>query len=158
VLLRPGTTHLPARKSAAISAAWCEANGLDYICGLSGNPGLDRLVAPSADDVRVRRAETQAPMVRRFTETRYGAKSWNRHRRVAARIQATPKGLDIRYVVTNLHGGAAEWLYATLYCARGQAENQAAQGPTRVRPHQLPHPSGQSGPADLAHRRLLAAA
>ena len=103
--------------------AWCEANGLDYIFGLPGNPVLDRLVEPIADDVRVRRAETQAPMVRSFTETRYGAKSWNCHRRVAARIQATPKGLDIRYVVTNLHGGTAEWLYATLYCARGQAEN-----------------------------------
>jgi hypothetical protein len=34
---------------------------------------------------------------------------------VAARIEATPKGLDIRYVVTNLPGGTAEWLYATLY-------------------------------------------
>jgi hypothetical protein len=103
--------------------AWCEANGLDYIFGLPGNPVLDRLVEPIADDVRVRRAEAQAPVVRRFTETRYGAKSWNCRRRVAARIEATPKGLDIRYVVTNLHGGTAEWLYATLHCARGQAEN-----------------------------------
>jgi hypothetical protein len=33
------------------------------------------------------------------------------------------QGLDIRYVVTNLQGGSAEWLYDTLYCARGQAEN-----------------------------------
>jgi hypothetical protein len=31
--------------------------------------------------------------------------------------------LDIRYVVTNLQGSSAEWLYDTLYCARGQAEN-----------------------------------
>ena len=103
--------------------AWCEANGLDYIFGLSGNDVLDRLVDPIADDVRVRRAEAQAPVVRRYTETRYGAKSWKCHRRVAARIEATTKGLDIRYVVTNLPGGTAEWLYATLYCARGQAEN-----------------------------------
>jgi hypothetical protein len=42
---------------------------------------------------------------------------------VAARIEATTQGLDIRYVVTSLAGGDAEWLYATLYCARGQAEN-----------------------------------
>jgi hypothetical protein len=103
--------------------AWCEANGLDYIFGLPGNDVLDRLVDPIADDVRVRRAEAQAPVVRRYTETRYGAKSWKCERRVAARIEATPKGLDIRYVVTNLPGGTAEWLYATLYCARGQAEN-----------------------------------
>jgi hypothetical protein len=103
--------------------AWCEANGLDYIFGLPGNDVLDRLVDPIADDVRVRRAEAQAPVVRRYTETRYGAKSWKCQRRVAARIEATTKGLDIRYVVTNLPGGTAEWLYATLYCARGQAEN-----------------------------------
>jgi hypothetical protein len=103
--------------------AWCEANGLDYIFGLPGNDVLDRLVEPIADDVRVRRAEAQAAVVRRYTEARYGAKSWKCQRRVAARIEATTKGLDIRYVVTNLPGGSAEWLYATLYCARGQAEN-----------------------------------
>ena len=44
-------------------------------------------------------------------------------RRVAARIEATTQGLDIRYVVTNITRGSAEWLYDSLYCARGQAEN-----------------------------------
>ena len=37
---------------------------------------LDRLAEPDADDVRVRRAEAQAPVIRRYTEARYGAKSW----------------------------------------------------------------------------------
>jgi len=103
--------------------AWCEANDVDYILGLPGNAILDRLVEPAADDVRVRRAEAQAPALRRYSETRYGAKSWRCERRVAARIEATTKGLDIRYVVTNIAVGSAEWLYDTLYCARGQAEN-----------------------------------
>jgi Transposase DDE domain group 1 len=103
--------------------AWCEANRIDYIFGLSGNVVLDRLVEPVADQVRVRRALTQDPAVRRYTEIRYGAKSWHGERRVAARIEATAQGLDIRYVVTNLRCGSAEWRYATLYCARGQAEN-----------------------------------
>ena len=103
--------------------AWCEANGVDYILGLPGNAVLERLVEPQADDVRVRRAEAQAPVIRRYTETRYGARSWRCERRVAARIEATTKGLDIRYVVTNIARGSAEWLYDTLYCARGQAEN-----------------------------------
>jgi hypothetical protein len=103
--------------------AWCEANAVDYILGLSGNAVLDRLVEPAADDVRVRHAEAEAPVVRRYTETSYGAKSWGCLRRVAARIEATTNGLDIRYVVTNLTRGSAEWLYDTLYCARGQAEN-----------------------------------
>ena len=127
--------------------AWCEANDLRYIFGLSGNAVLDQMVEPLADAVRaqraaaqaklvemrradrpvdaarLRRAEAQANAVRRHTEVSYGAKSWRCQRRVAARIEATPKGLDIRYVVTNLTGGGAEWLYETLYCARGQMEN-----------------------------------
>ena len=69
------------------------------------------------------RAEANAPVLRRYTETRYGAKSWTRQRRVAARIEASTQGLDIRYVVSSLQAGSAEWLYDTLYCARGQAEN-----------------------------------
>ena len=103
--------------------AWCEANGVDYIFGLPGNTVLSRLVEAAADDVRVRRAETQAPVLRRYAETSYGAKSWHCERRVAARIEASTQGLDIRFVVTNLKSGSAEWLYDSLYCARGQAEN-----------------------------------
>ncbi|MDU2985046.1 MAG: IS1380 family transposase, partial [Actinomyces sp.] len=103
--------------------AWCEANAVDFIFGLPGNAVLSRLVEATADDVRVRRAETAAPVLRRYAETRYGAKSWTCERRVAARIEASTRGLDIRFVVTNLAGGSAEWLYDTLYCARGQAEN-----------------------------------
>ena len=102
--------------------AWCEANGLDHIVGFSGNAMLDRLVEPIADAVRVQRALTQAPAVRRYIEIRYGAKSWHGERRVAARIEATPQGLDIRYVVTNLRRGSAEWLYAAIYRARGAVE------------------------------------
>src|SRR5487761_1701592 len=56
--------------------AWCEQNGIAFVFGLPGNAVLDRLVEPAADDVRVRRAEEQAAVVRRYTETRYGAKSW----------------------------------------------------------------------------------
>ncbi len=71
----------------------------------------------------MRRAEAPGPVVRDFTETNYGAKSWHCQSRMAARIEASPKGLGIRYVVTNLAGGNAQWLYETLYCARGQAEH-----------------------------------
>src|SRR5689334_23374675 len=34
--------------------------------------------------------------------------------------EATTQGLDIRYVVTSFTHGSAEWLYDSLYCARGQ--------------------------------------
>jgi hypothetical protein len=62
------------------------------------------------------------PCLRGFAETRYQAKSWTAERRACARIEATSKGLDIRFVVTSLATGTAELVY-DLYCARGQAEN-----------------------------------
>ena len=65
----------------------------------------------------------QARRARLRLETRHKAKSWSRERRAVARIEATPLGLDTRFVVTNVEYGAAEWIYAALYCARGQAEN-----------------------------------
>ena len=47
--------------------AWCEVNDVDYVLGLPGNAVLSRLVEIAADDVRVRRAEAQATVVRRYT-------------------------------------------------------------------------------------------
>jgi Transposase DDE domain group 1 len=69
-----------------------------------------------------------------YAETRYAAKSWARERRTVARIEASAsqeddmlrRGLDIRYV-TSLNKGGAEYIYATLYRARGQAENLIKQ-------------------------------
>jgi Transposase DDE domain group 1 len=103
--------------------AFCEAEGIDYVFGLPTNTVLRAAVEDAADDVRVRRAEENAPVLRRYAETRYAAKSWSRERRVVARVEATTLGLDIRFAVTSFAQGSAEWVYDGLYCARGQAEN-----------------------------------
>ena len=106
---------------------FCDEQGIDFVFGLPGNDVLRRLVEPIADEVRVRRAEANAAVIRRYAETRYGAKSWRADRRVGARIEATTQGIDIRYIVTSFTHGSAEWLYDSLYCARGQAENLIKQ-------------------------------
>ena len=103
---------------------WCEENGVSYLFGLSGNGILRDQVFAKADEACVRRALGDLDRVRDHTETRYAAKSWSRPRRVVARIEVTRKGLDTRYVVTNLPYGTPQWLYDRLYCARGQAENR----------------------------------
>jgi Transposase DDE domain group 1 len=102
---------------------FCEAHGIDYVFGLTGTPALAAKVEVTADAVRVERALEDQDAVRAFAETTHAARSWRKQRRVAARIEATRLGLDIRYVVTNIATGSAEWLYAGLYCQRGQAEN-----------------------------------
>ena len=146
---------------------WCENNGVDYIFGLSGNVVLDRLVEPVADDIRVRRAESQAEVLRGFAETRYAAKSWDQERRVVARIEASAsheddmlrRGIDIRYVVTSLPGTMPSTFMKRSTARAGRPEpHQAAQGATGVRSHQLPLAARQPDAIDSAHRRLLAAA
>jgi hypothetical protein len=103
---------------------FCEAQGIRYLFGLAGNDVLTGLVDIAADDIRTRRALENKDALRGYTETRYAAKSWkDRQRRVCARIEATRKGLDTRFVVTNLAEHSPEIIYAELYCARGQAEN-----------------------------------
>ena len=102
---------------------WCEATGVDYVFGLTGTMALAAKVEEVADTVRVERALEDKDVVRGFAETTHAAKSWKRQRRVVARIEATRLGLDIRYVVTSVTTGTAEWVYADFYCARGQAEN-----------------------------------
>src|SRR3954447_19487392 len=57
-----------------------------------------------------------AVKVRRFGEFRYAAKTWNVERRVIARVEATDRGADSRFVVTNL-AGTPRWLYEAVYCA-----------------------------------------
>ena len=98
--------------------------------GLPGNRTLhaDPVIVAAADAVCVDRATRGLPVLRRYAETRYAAKSRAdiasaNDRRVVARIEATLLGLDIRFVVTSLKAGSAEHIYDTLYCARGQAEN-----------------------------------
>lgn len=103
--------------------SWCEANGISYVFGLAGTKPLAKKIEEEADAIRTERAVKDADVVRGFAETKHRAGSWTKSRRVVARIEATRLGCDRRFVVTNIETGTAEWLYDSLYCARGQAEN-----------------------------------
>ena len=102
--------------------SWCERNRVAYILGLAGNKVLLARVAGLAEDAAIGRVEGEATKVRRLSEFIYAAKSWTTQRRVIARVEASDRGTDTRFIVTNLTG-TPQWLYETVYCARGQAEN-----------------------------------
>ena len=106
----------------AEAMAWCEENGVDYIFGIAGNRALHALAYEVADDLKVRRAEAGADRMRSFAAFPYAARSWGRERRVIARLEASTRGFDARYVVTSL-AGEPRHLYEDIYCARGQTEN-----------------------------------
>jgi Transposase DDE domain group 1 len=102
--------------------SWCERNRVGYVFGLAGNKVLLRRVTGLAEEVAIRRVQGEAAKVRRYGEFAYAAKTWDTERRVIARVEASEKGADSRFVVTNL-AGTPGWLYEVAYCARGRAEN-----------------------------------
>jgi hypothetical protein len=131
--------HWPATKinyrgdshyGRAEALEWAENNGVDYIFGFPGNSVLDALCREAADNLSLRHGASESEKMRGFTSFTYRAKSWLRPRRIVARLEAsmrkdqdgTHQEMDIRYVVTSMEGDP-EHLYATVYCARGQAEN-----------------------------------
>jgi len=61
--------------------------------------------------------------VRWFSTLRYGAKTWDRERRVIVKMEYSAKGANPRYVVSSLTGDPKR-LYDKLYCARGEMENR----------------------------------
>ena len=112
-----------------------ESDGTDYIFGLAGNPALDALVAETADNLRFHHARGHQSKLRTYASFFYQAGSWDRPRKVVARLECSlqPDGrestatgmrqeIDIRYVVTSLEG-TAQHLYEDVYCQRGQMEN-----------------------------------
>jgi len=83
---------------------------------------LHTLTRAAADAIAVQRALSGKDKVRGFMAFRYGAKSWGKERRFVARIEATTKGIDVRYVVTSLRAGAS--IFTRRFIARrGNAEN-----------------------------------
>jgi Transposase DDE domain group 1 len=102
---------------------WCEDNRVSYCFGLGTNAVLAALAAPFNEDVGLRRLHKQArAKVRRHADFSYAAKGWRRERRIVARIEASERGCDTRFVVTNL-ADKPQRLYERVYCARGQMEN-----------------------------------
>ena len=59
-----------------------------------------------------------------FSEFQYAAESWNKERRVIARIKHEDGITEMRYVVTNLKQSNPATLYKDIYCQRGNMENR----------------------------------
>ena len=106
--------------------SWCEANAVDYVIGLPKNDRLQRLIKRRMKLARRRFAKT-GKAARAFGDLRYRTRtSWARRRRVVAKAEYLAKGENPRFVVTSLtpKQAAAQEVYETIYCARGEMENR----------------------------------
>jgi len=99
----------------------CEAtHGVEYILAVAKNNVLARFCE---DGFRFIRGHNSEANYRHYEAFDYAAGSWSRKRRVIARVEVKGESEDTRYIVTNINGKTASWLYEKVYCKRGQAEN-----------------------------------
>jgi hypothetical protein len=101
---------------------WADRHGVDYVVGLAKNPSLIRLSAAVMAEAESAFKQTGQKQ-RLFGEFSYAAGTWDRERRVIARIEHTDKGDDPRFIVTSLEADGQQ-LYEQIYCARGEMENR----------------------------------
>lgn len=101
---------------------WCERHDVRYIVGLAKN---DRVKAQAAPWIDLAESwyELTGNKQRLFTSIHYGARSWDKPRRVIVKAEHSRLGANPRFVVTNLPQGD-QYLYDKLYCARGDMENR----------------------------------
>jgi hypothetical protein len=101
---------------------WCERHDVRYIVGLAKNV---RVKARAALWISMAESlyELTGKKQRLFTSIRYGARSWDKPRRVIVKAEHGRLGANPRFVVTNL-SQTDQYLYDKLYCARGDMENR----------------------------------
>jgi Transposase DDE domain group 1 len=106
--------------------AWCEANRVDYLFGLSRNERLVEAIKLELAEAAVESAATGKP-ARRFCDFSWRTlDSWSRDRRVIGKAEWTGGEANPRFVVTSLKRAevGARHLYEAIYCARGEMENR----------------------------------
>lgn len=97
---------------------YCEREGLFYAIGYASNEVLKSRVASTVWDQEVWYAFYREPRTRFQVFEDYQAGSWSRPRRIVAKIEINDKGINRRFVVTNLSGNP-QGIYHGFYVKRG---------------------------------------
>ncbi len=99
---------------------YCEKEGIDYTVGLITNPRLEELAEDLLAEAKESH-EAEGEKARLFSGGLYGARSWERERRVVYKAEAMERGTNTRFVVTTRTDEPKE-LYEW-YVGRGESEN-----------------------------------
>ena len=97
-----------------------EGEGIRYVLGIGTNRVFQTRVAGLVAKAQARYARTDRAVSIR-TSFRHRAKSWPHQRRILVKIEVTAQGLNVRFMVTNRRGRAADLV--AWYDDRGTAEN-----------------------------------
>ena len=83
-----------------------EAEGVYYVLGIGTNRVFKARVAPLVAKAQARYERRGRPVHIR-TSFRHRAKTWPHHRRILVKVDVTAAGLNVRFMVTNRRGRAA---------------------------------------------------
>ncbi len=121
--LRPRAIIFRSDGGGAVPLVYTTAEGLgiDYLINLPRNPILEVRVERLVARARAVFQKRKKP-VTYYTSFWYQAGSWERRRRVLAKVEWNDKGLNRRFVVTSFRRGKACELF-DLYEDRGRCEN-----------------------------------
>jgi len=100
---------------------WLNANGVDFITGLSPNKRLNKQFVLAIREAELKHRRT-GRAARTYASGQYAADTWDKPERVICRVQVSDKGTDVRYIVTSFQEAGAKYLYETIYCGRGKME------------------------------------
>ena len=97
-----------------------ETEGVRYVLGIGTNKVFKVRVAGLVTKAERRYHRTNRPVSMR-TSFWHRAKRWPHHRRILVKVDVTAQGLNVRFMVTNRRGPAADLI--AWYDDRGMAEN-----------------------------------
>jgi len=93
-----------------------------YLIGLGGNKVLMELVKEPLEKLVEEYNKTRQDQ-KRYITVKYKAESWDRDRRVIAKLEVNHHGTNVRFVCTNDERGCPKEVYGEEYCGRGRMEN-----------------------------------
>lgn len=100
---------------------YLDREGIDYLIGIPAHTCFDRHIAPLLARAKRRFEQTAAP-VRIYSSFFYRARRWPHRRRILVKVEVNALGTNVRCVITNRRGRAAE-LFG-LYQGRGEIESR----------------------------------
>jgi hypothetical protein len=100
---------------------FCEFFGIQYALGIPANQVFQHRAEPRQKRLKRRYCRTQLPQ-RSFSSFRHRARSWSHQRRICYKAEHTAAGTNLRFLITNCSGRAAE-VFA-FYNGRGECENR----------------------------------
>ena len=91
------------------------------ITGLTSNKKLKRDAQVTIDSAKRLYKET-GQNVKLYHAFSYKAVSWSESRKVVVKVEINDKGLNVRFISTDMEHAKAKYLYENIYCARGNME------------------------------------